>query len=263
MRYPASEKVESEPSRRHAFETDGEPARGAVPPAGPPDPGEARRPAGDLSHAGTSSTGPGDPKPSRTASPGPAAQEPPPRRGPGEGGRAGPGPARAVAPRAGRAVHRRGAALRPRGHGVPPGSRAHDLITSPAHVVVKAASEFRDKTTAPNELRSERLHPPEGHRLGVVLRSRARAWPTSGARLGTEPPRVSRRRFRLVLRRHRGHLQLLVVARLGLGGRDMTDGREQATVVEPVHPFAAARGPSVRGWRTPRPRGCATGCGAG
>ena len=27
--------------------------------------------------------------------------------------------------------------------------KAHDLITSPAFVVVKAADEFRDKTTAP------------------------------------------------------------------------------------------------------------------
>ena len=31
-------------------------------------------------------------------------------------------------------------------------SRAHDLITSPAFVVIKAADEFRDKTTAPNQL---------------------------------------------------------------------------------------------------------------
>ena len=30
--------------------------------------------------------------------------------------------------------------------------KAHDLITSPAFVVVKAASEFKDKTTAPNQL---------------------------------------------------------------------------------------------------------------
>ena len=30
--------------------------------------------------------------------------------------------------------------------------KAHDLITSPAFVVIKAANEFRDKTTAPNEL---------------------------------------------------------------------------------------------------------------
>ena len=31
--------------------------------------------------------------------------------------------------------------------------KAHDLITSPAYIVIKAADEFRDKTTAPNQLR--------------------------------------------------------------------------------------------------------------
>ena len=30
--------------------------------------------------------------------------------------------------------------------------KAHDLITSPAYIVVEAAEEFRDKTTAPNQL---------------------------------------------------------------------------------------------------------------
>jgi putative transposase len=30
--------------------------------------------------------------------------------------------------------------------------KAEDLITSPAHIVIKAADEFRDKTTRPNEL---------------------------------------------------------------------------------------------------------------
>jgi transposase InsO family protein len=30
--------------------------------------------------------------------------------------------------------------------------RSHDLITSPSFIVMKAASEFRDKTTAPNQL---------------------------------------------------------------------------------------------------------------
>ena len=30
--------------------------------------------------------------------------------------------------------------------------KAHDLITSPAFVVIKAANEFKDKTTAPNQL---------------------------------------------------------------------------------------------------------------
>ena len=30
--------------------------------------------------------------------------------------------------------------------------KAHDLITSPAYIVIKAPEEFRDKTTAPNQL---------------------------------------------------------------------------------------------------------------
>ena len=59
--------------------------------------------------------------------------------------------------------------------------KAHDLITSPAYVVVKAADEFRDKTTAPNELwqtdftylkgEPSRRHAFEtdGERLGLVL----------------------------------------------------------------------------------------------
>jgi putative transposase len=28
----------------------------------------------------------------------------------------------------------------------------HDLIASPAYIVMKAADEFKDKTTAPNQL---------------------------------------------------------------------------------------------------------------
>ena len=30
--------------------------------------------------------------------------------------------------------------------------KAHDLIGSPAFIVIKAADEFKDKTTAPNQL---------------------------------------------------------------------------------------------------------------
>ena len=30
--------------------------------------------------------------------------------------------------------------------------KAHDLITSPAFIVMKAANEFQDKTTAPNQM---------------------------------------------------------------------------------------------------------------
>jgi hypothetical protein len=55
--------------------------------------------------------------------------------------------------------------------------KAHDLITSPAFVVIKAADEFKDKTTAPNQrrvadapsARSDGLHLPQGDRLGMVL----------------------------------------------------------------------------------------------
>jgi hypothetical protein len=49
--------------------------------------------------------------------------------------------------------------------------KAHDLITSPAFIVIKAADEFKDKTTAPNELWQtdftrglEALHQHEGRR---------------------------------------------------------------------------------------------------
>jgi putative transposase len=34
--------------------------------------------------------------------------------------------------------------------GTPP--KAHDLIPSPAYIVIKAVEEFKDKTTAPNQL---------------------------------------------------------------------------------------------------------------
>jgi len=30
--------------------------------------------------------------------------------------------------------------------------KSHDLITSPAFIVIKAANEFKDKTTAPNQM---------------------------------------------------------------------------------------------------------------
>ena len=46
--------------------------------------------------------------------------------------------------------------------------KAHDLITSPAFIVIKAANEFKDKTTCQSAL-ADRLHLSEDHRLGVVL----------------------------------------------------------------------------------------------
>src|SRR5476651_1266663 len=45
--------------------------------------------------------------------------------------------------------------------------KAHDLITSPAYIVMKAADEFKDKTTAPNQLWQTDF--TQGHRLGLVL----------------------------------------------------------------------------------------------
>jgi putative transposase len=47
----------------------------------------------------------------------------------------------------GRALHRHGKVLRVRGQ-VYRILKAYDLITSPAYVVIKAADEFQDKTTA-------------------------------------------------------------------------------------------------------------------
>jgi hypothetical protein len=64
--------------------------------------------------------------------------------------------------------------------------KAHDLITSPAFIVIKAADEFHDKTTAPNQLWQTDL-PISSHRLGVVLsvdRAR-RLLPLQAARLAS------------------------------------------------------------------------------
>ena len=46
--------------------------------------------------------------------------------------------------------------------------KAHDLVTSPAFITMKAADEFKNKTTAPNQLwQTDFL--PEGDWLGLVL----------------------------------------------------------------------------------------------
>ncbi len=59
--------------------------------------------------------------------------------------------------------------------------KAHDMITSPAHIVVKAANEFSDKTSDINQLSfsaalrlpvrqwANRLHLFKGYWLGLVL----------------------------------------------------------------------------------------------
>ena len=44
-----------------------------------------------------------------------------------------------------------------------------DLIASPAYIVMKAADEFKDKTTAAQPALADRLHLPQGDRLGLVL----------------------------------------------------------------------------------------------
>jgi putative transposase len=47
--------------------------------------------------------------------------------------------------------------------------KAHDLITSPAYVVIKAANEFKDKTHRHQPALADGLHLPQDHRLGLVL----------------------------------------------------------------------------------------------
>ena len=80
----------------------------------------------------------------------------------------GPRRARALAARAGRALHRC------RGYFVSEASvyrllKAHDLITSPAFIMMKAADEFKNKTTAPNELWQTDFTYLKVTRLGLVL----------------------------------------------------------------------------------------------
>jgi len=66
--------------------------------------------------------------------------------------------------------------------------KAHDLITSPAYIVLKAADEFADKTTAPNELWQTdftylKVTGWGWYYLSTVLAtSRASWWPGSSAR---------------------------------------------------------------------------------
>jgi putative transposase len=47
--------------------------------------------------------------------------------------------------------------------------KAHDLITSPALIVIKAADEFKDKTKAINLLWQTDFNLLQGHGLGLVL----------------------------------------------------------------------------------------------
>ncbi len=47
--------------------------------------------------------------------------------------------------------------------------KAHDLVTSPAFIVIKAANEFKDKTTARTSYGRPTFTYFQGHRLGLVL----------------------------------------------------------------------------------------------
>ena len=47
--------------------------------------------------------------------------------------------------------------------------KAADLITAPSHVVIKAASEFHDKTVRHQRDVADRLHLLQDHWLGLVL----------------------------------------------------------------------------------------------
>jgi hypothetical protein len=49
--------------------------------------------------------------------------------------------------------------------------KAHDLITSPAFVVIKAANEFKNKTTAPNQLYWKTIIYPETLKARSALSS--------------------------------------------------------------------------------------------
>jgi transposase InsO family protein len=87
----------------------------------------------------------------RIAAQGLAGLEPHSRGGSGADRRACPEPAGAVATRTGGDVHLHRKLF------VSEASvyrllKAHDLITSPAFIVIKAADEFKDKTTGPNQL---------------------------------------------------------------------------------------------------------------
>ena len=67
--------------------------------------------------------------------------------------------------------------------------KAHDLITSPAYVVIKAANEFKDKTTAINQLwQTDFTYSRSRAGAGITCRrfwttSRATSWPG-----GSGPP---------------------------------------------------------------------------
>src|SRR6202040_716832 len=123
------------------------PAGRSIGPAGQTHTGETRHPEGHLLSlvrplSKRRARGPG-----RSLAPAGSRLEPHSGRYPRADRAASPGRAHLVAARVGRALHRYGKVFRVRGFGLSP---AHDLIASPAFIVMKAADEFKDKTTAPN-----------------------------------------------------------------------------------------------------------------
>src|SRR5580700_8144253 len=86
--------------------------------------------------------------PGRSLAPAGSRLEPHSGRYPRADRAAGPGRAHLVAARVGRALHRYGKVFRVLYRLL----KTHDLIASPAFIVMKAADEFKDKTTAPNQL---------------------------------------------------------------------------------------------------------------
>ena len=131
--------------------------------------------------------------------------EPPPRRGPRPHRRAGPGPARAVAARARGALHRRGAVLRLGSHRVPAAEGPR-----PDHQPGLRGDQGRGRVPrqdhGPQPALADRLHLPEGHRLGLVL-------PLHGAR------RLLALRRGLEALRHHAGLRRHRDARPGAGSR--------------------------------------------
>src|ERR1700730_16165947 len=125
------------------------PARRAIPFAGAPHAGETRHSKDDLlvqslSHRRARSF-------RRSLARAGSSREPDPRRGARSDHQTRARRADAIATRARRALHRHGKLFRVRGFRLSP-AKAHDLIASPAFIMMKAADEFKNKTTAPNEL---------------------------------------------------------------------------------------------------------------
>src|SRR6202166_4621199 len=125
------------------------PAGRAIGPAGQTHTGETRHPEGHVLSlvrclSKRRARGPG-----RSLAPAGSRLEPHSGRYPRADRAAGPGRAHLVTARVGRALQRCGTESEASVYRL---LKAHDLIASPAFIVMKAADEFKDKTTAPNQL---------------------------------------------------------------------------------------------------------------